>query len=244
MEADMFTKPTLTFIIASLSSFIFFSCSNSFEPEESRAYMQLNVGDLRQIILAQDSSTILMKITGTGKRTDGLKIYFCEHIDGTSDTAAYISNYALKDGYFISTELDTVRDIGLFIKDNPYREQRLAKLYPMHGESWNHTKGDSSNGKFSAQYTEKMLVPAGEFKDVFQFHLDNFMTIFYAKGVGYIATYSKDNTKYMATYLKINGKEYGMLYPPKNYDPLQKELNKSIGNSNRIFDIFGNRITR
>ena len=54
------------------------SCSKSTEPEIIRgSYTPLNVGDMRQIISLQDSSSLLMEVIGTTKRAGGREVFVC-----------------------------------------------------------------------------------------------------------------------------------------------------------------------
>lgn len=239
----MFTKLILTWFIAAISFFIFYTCSDSTSPTtvSNNAYMVLNVGDERQVIYTQDSSTILMKIIGTTKRSDGLDVFIGKQISGTSDTSLFESYYALTDSFYIATELK----IGSSINENPFREQRLAKLYPLDGDTWLHTQGDYSTPIMRAKFIGTKTVPAGIFNDVYGFHLDNLMTLYYARGVGYIGTkVEQDSNYFVTTYMKIGGRVYGKLFPPKDFTDINDGPGLAASKHFIGYGFFGEKITR
>lgn len=198
---------------------ISFSCSNSVGPEFlKQPYVSLTVGDERQFIFTTDSSTIYYKITNELFRSDGLKIFSYEWYYGT-DTVPFIQYYSIKDSFFISTEKDTVRDSIYYLPQNPFFEQKLAKLYPNDGERWQSIPGDSLSVYFTAKNIGTQKTPAGIFNNCFSFTLDNFLSVNYAEGVGHIASIVlSDSIGIISSYLKVNNKVYGEKLPAK--DPI------------------------
>jgi hypothetical protein len=196
------------------------SCSEPTEPPKSDEpnYAPLNKGDIRQIVLHLDSSTVLMRVTSPLQRHDGVEIFGMEWSDGIQqpDTTYYM----IKDGYFMSTELKPGSDTI-----NPFWEQRLAKVHPVNGEIWQIIQGDQHPNYFKAVFLNELITLGATFKNVFAFmmtsdslaRVDTFMTVFYAENIGYIGTTLNRNFKpeISATYIKVDGKEYGKLWPPK-----------------------------
>jgi hypothetical protein len=200
---------------------LIYSCSDSVEPDNTDVpYVSLNINDERQFIYLRDSSTVLYKVKEHAVRSDGFPVYLFEWRRGT-DSATY-SYYAIKDGFFISTQIDTVRDSINYLVQNPFREQRLAKLFPAEGDTWIKIIGENPPSYFIANYFSHKNTPAADFKDVFGF-IDNSITVFYAKGIGHIAsTLMQDSVEILATYIKVNGKIYGEKIPPR--DPILKKI--------------------
>jgi hypothetical protein len=200
-----------------LLSILFNRCSDSVEPEiQNLPYVSLTVGDERQYFFETDSSTIQYTIKEKLARSDGYPVYSWEWYYG-KDTIPVTGYYGIKDGFFISTELDTVQDSSYYLTENPYYEQRLAKLYPKDGDLWQNIVGDSSARYFIARNIGTQVTPAGVFNNTFSFTLDNFLSVNYSKGVGHIASIVLiDSTKLLSCYLKVNGKVYGKKIPPRD----------------------------
>jgi len=205
---------------------LIYSCSDSVEPENTDVpYVSLNINDERQFIYLRDSSTVLYKVKEHAQRSDGLSVYLFEWHRGT-DPATY-NYYAIKDGFFISTQIDTVRDSINYLVENPFREQRLAELFPAEGDTWIKIIGENPPSYFVANYFSHKNTPASDFQNVFGFS-DNSSTAFYAKGIGHIAsTLVQDSVEILATFIKVNGKIYGEKIPPR--DPIFNQIN-SINN--------------
>lgn len=213
---------TLTrFLCFALMSFVFLlipSCSDPAEglPDDP-PYVSLHVGDERQLVWTSDSSTVLLTITGTTKRSDSTVVYRGEWFYGT-DTVTLISHYLIKDGFFVATELDSTGGEGYPpLPGNPYREQRLAKLYPTNGERWISITGDSLSLQFTASAAGSKKTFAGPFMQCYSFTLGSFLHVYYAKGVGHIASDFGDSTsRYLAIYIKTGKKVYGSKFPAKS----------------------------
>ncbi len=149
---------------------VFLSCGeNSTETPEKKSYTPLGVGDKTQIIYLDDSSTTSLEIVDIVQRTDGQKVYRGLFKMGTQIPS--VSYYLVSDGFFKSTELDTVPDDTLLQQVNPFREQRLAKSYPETGERWLHTIGDTDEDYFIANHINSFSTLWGEVNDVFRYDL-------------------------------------------------------------------------
>lgn len=208
----------LRFTLVSLVLLLIPSCSDPAEgiPDDP-PYVSLNIGDERQLVWTSDSSTVLLTITGTIKRSDSTVVYRGEWFYGT-DTNLMISHYMIKDGFFIATELDSTGVEGFPpLPGNPYREQRLAKLYPTDGEYWSSISGDSLSLWFIASDAGMRKTFAGTFMRCYSFSLGGFIQVYYAKGVGQIASEMGGTTnRYLASYVKTGNKIYGSKFPAKS----------------------------
>lgn len=198
-------------------SSVFTSCSDSVEPiAENLPYMSLKIGDERQIVFANDSSTIFYRVNDSANRSDGMIVFSYAWYYGT-DTTPNISYYGIKDGFFIATELDTVKDSSNFIPSNPFREQRLAKLFPSNGDTWQSIVGDSLSGYFIASDIGAHQTFASTFNNCFSYKFCDFLSVIYSKGIGHIASiYLPDSSAYLSSYIKVNNKIYGSKMPPKD----------------------------
>ena len=196
---------------------LFNACSDSVEPEiQNLPYVSLTIGDERQYFFSTDSSTILYTIKQKLARSDGYPVYTYEWYYG-KDTVPSVRYYAIKDGFFISTELDTVRDSTYYLPENPFFEQRLAKLYPKDGDFWQNIVGDSAAKYFVAKDIGTQKTPAGVFKNSFSFTLDNFLSVNYSKGIGHISSFILvDSTKLLSCYIKVNGQVFGKKIPSRD----------------------------
>lgn len=185
-------------------------------------YTPLSVGDFTQLVFLADSSTITFGIIGRTQRTDARPVFIGEWQDGTFEPDTFY--YFLKDGYFVSTELDTIEDDWLIRLVNPFREQRLAKSQPHPGDAWVHTTGNSDSSFWIARAEEKLVTFSGEFENVFGFELHSndgtsyFLKTYYGLGVGWLATAGDETTGLYVScsYKKIGDKRFGELWPAKN----------------------------
>lgn len=211
---------------------LFVSCSDSVSTKTNKQpLVSLAVGDERQFIYTVDSSTIFFVITGQKQRSDGLNTFVCEEYYG-KNTTPFVSYYAIKDGYYISTRLDTTYDPRIHMPNNPYCEQRLAKLFPNDGDTWQNWETDSTYSSFTTKSIGSQKTPAGVFNNCFGFTWSNRLNVNYAEGIGHISsTFLEDGTAYVSTYIKVNGKVYGNKFPAKNFpqiDSLAKSNPKKM----------------
>lgn len=227
-------KNKIFFLLSILITCILLSCSESTDPNDSNpSYVPLYVGDERQFIFTTDSSTVSYIVKAQLKRSDGLKTFAYEWYYG-ADTIPVYSYYAIKDGFFIATQLDTVRDTINFLPNNPFGEQRLAKLFPKDGDTWQNIVGDSSASYFVAKNIGSQRTSAGLFYNCFSFTLADLISVNYARGIGHISSILlSDSTGILSTYLKVGGKVYGKKIPPK--DPVFP-LNSTKGKLYNIFN--------
>jgi len=236
-------------LISVLISVLLCACSKSSVSSEAAAssYMLLNVGDVRQLVYQNDSSTVRWNIVGTTKRKDGTDVFIGQYIPGTEppDTAYYF----LRDGYFLSTLLDTSANWG-YNPTNPYWEQKLARLYPTNGEQWHIIVGENDSTSFVAAHFQEKKVLCGNFLDVYGFTytyysngmLDTMLTPFYAPNIGFIGTdINRDlQPDVSASYLKVGGREMGSLWPAKNPSPAGTNAER-IRRNRILRSIFGIR---
>jgi len=207
----------LILIFALILIAICVSCTETVEPEiPNLPYVSLTIGDERQFFFTTDSSTVLYVVKEKLVRSDGFDVYTYEWYYG-KDTIPSLSHYAIKDGFFIATELDTVRDSLYYLPGNPFREQRLAKLYPKDGDIWQSIPGDSTSLYFVAKNIGTQITPAGVFNNSFSFTLDNFLSVNYSKGIGHISSILlSDSSGVLSNYLKVKQKIYGTKIPAKD----------------------------
>ncbi len=228
------------YLLRSLSFVLFLvlltACNSSTETEEPIPYMSLHVGDVRQYFSESDSTYETWNIVGETYRTDGQKVFISESIADSTNRRFF--NF-IRDGYMYSTQLDTI-STGWDLPNNPYVEQRLAKLYPEEGDNWIMIEGDEPSRYFMANYVGEKITPAKDFDNVFGYTLDSILTVYYAKGFGHIGVLVSDNKfSIYLNYLKIDGKEYGE-YVPQNQLPKQNAL--GITTLKPKFGFFGERL--
>ena len=216
----------LILVIAVLS---FCGCKkNSTEPlpVTNSTYIPMNIGDVRQLVFLADSSTILIKVVGTTKRTDGLDVFVVEQTYGLGLFYEYpdTSYFIIKDGYFMSTSLYPFDSTyGYSDSTNPFGEQRLGKVNPVNGDTWiDYIKG-SNTSIVTATYYKELVTFCGTFTNVYGFNFfDSGLTVFYAENIGYIGTdfnSLSSNIQIRASYIKVANQEYGALWPTKNTRP-------------------------
>jgi hypothetical protein len=222
----------IIFTIALLPLLMISSCSDTItSPSTSPTvnYTPWNVGDIRQIVAAVDSTTVLINVLFTAQRQDSSEVFATSWTYGVERPDTFY--YMIRNGFFISTNLKLGSD-----STNPYFEQRLGKENPTEGESWKAYNNTSDSAVFTAKYFKEQSVICGVFQNVFGFiltcpHLgkiDTLLTPFYALNVGFIGTdYDRDmHLDVKASYIKVGGKEYGKLWPAKSFGPGADILNR------------------
>ena len=199
-------------------------CSKPTEPIQipQASFTPLNIGDIKQYINVVDSSTLLVQVVDTLKRTDGLKVFQINWITGA--LSPRITFYAVRDGYFVNTLLDSVQN-----STNPFNEQRIAKSNPANGDTWQDFAGDSVSSYVTAVFYQSKKTTMGTIPNVFGFLFhnksalttDSGLTPYYAENIGYIGTdYNNDGQLDLSlTYAKVGDKIYGALWPTKNPTP-------------------------
>jgi hypothetical protein len=238
MDEIYIMKTRIEILILVITVLSFCGCKkNSTEPlpGTNSTYMSMNIGDVRQLVFLTDSSTILMKVVGTTKRTDGLDVFVVEQTYGVGLFNEYpdTSYYMIKDGYYMSTNLypfdSTSNPQRPFNSTNPFAEERLGKVNPINGETWKQTLGDPDSSFFTASYYKEQHTFCGTFTNVYGFTLtevnagkiNTILTTFYAENIGYIGTDWNDDSQLnvSATYVKVANQVYGALWPTKNTVP-------------------------
>jgi hypothetical protein len=230
---------------------LFLSCQNFMSGmpnsrDDDQSYMPLNVGDVRQIIGTADSSTMLMSIVGTTYRIDGTQVYCIEWKWGNlvPDTLYYFN----RDGYSLSTELDTTPDYFFNPSINPFNEQRMARLHPKDGELFFNSPDSSDDIFWIARKEEPLKTFCGIFEDVFSFNLystyatyaEPYIITYYGKGYGYLGTsvITTSEIDFQVSYIRAGNKTVGTMWPIKNPEGLMKnpENRKALSALlNRIF---------
>jgi hypothetical protein len=185
------------------------------------------------LIFRGDSSTTLMSVVGKTNRGDGTEVFIEEWKYGTQ--APTVSYYLVKDGYFLATELDTTSQSWINKNINPFGEQRLAKSYPVDGETWIHTVGSYDSLFWKSELIRKLTTFSGTFDNVFGFTLfenpgSSILTTYYAKGVGYIGTAMAffPGLDFSCSYVRVNGREYGHLWPAKDSTLIPKDKKEFV----------------
>jgi len=224
----MVSKNNIFTLIALILSVISFSCTkptNGLDFDKD-TYVPLSLGDIRQSISLRDSSTMMDEVFTSTFRADSIRVFGRKYFvgDEQSDAPQIFYNY-IKDGYFISTQLDTVKDLSLDISKNPFNEQRLAELYPKDGDTWVHSGGEHQPTIMKAKYIGSKTTPCKTFDDVFQFSIPGVLDIYYAKGIGWIGARFMGEQEVLVTYIKVGSREFGKLLPPK---PPQPGINKKL----------------
>lgn len=223
-------QTALSFILL-LSLFI--SCDSSTETENAAPYISLSIGDVRQYYSESDSSYSQLSIIGETRRTDGQKVFISEYIDGSSNRQFY--NF-IKDGYMYSTQLDT-NSLDWNLRNNPFVEQRLAKLYPVEGDKWISIDGEDKLSYFRASFDGNKRTSVKIIKNVFSYTLDTMLIEYYAQGYGHMGITSFDGSNpSFVNYLKVNGREYGEYVPDTN---MPKRNVSKISSVKRKVGFFG-----
>jgi hypothetical protein len=216
------------------------------DPPGPASYTPLSVGDMTQLVFTLDSSTTSLEIVGTEERQDGQVVYKGLYKTGTFTP---IENYYyVSDGFFIQTELDTVRSIYLDSQVNPFREQRLARSFPETGDTWMHTPSDSNAGYFIATKAESFSTLWGKVDNVYKFDLYDpkeatpFLTLFYGPDLGWIGSTpafgEPGEVLFACSYKFVSGNYYGQLWPEKDLSPFFKQKH-NVSESILFYSLIG-----
>ena len=229
-------RKILIIIAGSVILFSLYQCKTNMDSSKNNvSYTPLAVGDITQMIMMKDSSTILFSIVGKATRADGKKVFLGLWKSGTQEPDT--SYYLVSDGYFKATELDTVKDDSLLAIPNPFREQRLAKSFPEEGDTFIHTIGEGDSSYWYAEKVDTLTTLFGKVNNVFRFQLYTgsrslYLLTCYAKGIGWIATdicsIGSPEIDYLCAYKKIYGKTYGRLWPEKDSKGLTKFVKEKV----------------
>lgn len=246
-------KHKMSFKLLILSISFLLSCDFTTKPNiEFVPYTQRNVGEVKQIIFSDDSSTWLIEVIGKTKRKDGQEVYIVKETKGTSSPDTVYD--FIKDGYLVATQLDTIDTLEdtcyTYIPSNPFYEEYLAKVEPKDGDKWIHTKDDDSTFYWIAKRVERFTAICSTFTNVFAFDLFDtsriILTTYYAQGFDWVGSTTSDSLNLSAScsYMKINGKEIGLLRPAKDVTGnhvLKKKIFKTI-QGEYISNLFGRRM--
>ena len=215
---------------------LFLACESTTETETPVPYVSLNVGDVRQYYSESDSSYSKISIIGETHRTDGQKVFISEYVSDSTNLRFY--NF-IRDGYMYSTQLDS-NSHGWNLEDNPYVEQRLAKVFPSEGDKWVQIDGDTPLTYFAASFHGEKSTQAKVFSDVFTYILEKTVIEYYANGFGHIGITRLDGSyPKFVNYIKVNGKEYGEYVPQ---DQLPKRTALKVEAKKEKYGFFGERL--
>ncbi|HEX2983170.1 MAG TPA: hypothetical protein VHO28_06465 [Ignavibacteriales bacterium] len=184
------------------------SCDSTDPNDGSAEYVLLNIGDLRQYTSVIDSISYYQswEVVSKACREDGLEVYATKwYMNEAPSTDYYITYHFIRKGYFYSTELNKSDSLSI---DNPFDEQRLAKVSPFPGEKW--TRNEESPNIFTAKFIGEKSTPAGDFSDVYAFNVDEpRMHIYCARNFGHIGAGLYNGEQILVNYIKVNGIERG-----------------------------------
>lgn len=202
------------------------SCSSStepsfFDPSLSDNYVDLKIGDKKQMHVVGENSYFLTEVTGKTTRIDGREVFVQKHTmrfpneELIGEMYNYISN-----GYFIRTELDTVNQGQNKIR-NPFNEQKLCKVLPVNGDEFvvNEFSDYADIYKMKVEIIDSFETELKTFKDVVAYRqykngFPDGNMIYYAKGYGHIGSVLANNgakIKIVLNYIKTGRYEKGNL---------------------------------
>ncbi len=239
----MSIKNIVIFAILSLS--IMTGCSKPTDNsavKETPSYVVWNEGDVRQIIVDPESTTVLMRVKASVKRDDGVLLTTIEETMG-NDSARTAYFYS-KNGSIISSTIVRGTDAS-----NPYGEEIFAKNNPTDGETWHRGLGGYDSLYGVARYFSNYNTRLKSFTNVYGIYLiehqmnriDTLMTVYYALGIGYIGTESNYfNVHTQLTYLKSGSTELGQMVPAKD-PPIVTRMSKSALRHFVAFSILGSK---
>ncbi len=234
----------ITFILTTLISCTEIS-EPKFEPkQEQKPYITLQIGDTRQYYSFDDKMFFGNKIIDTIRRKDDLLVYVFENYFYTAIGTYYAISYVfIRDGYFWTTELDTVRDPKINTI-NPFNEMKIISVYPKDGEIFLANEGAPENKKEYRKITllETLNTPIKTYYNVEEceiFSPDTSvkMYLYYVQTYGHVATRMVGNgydSQVYATYFKVGNYEFG------DYIPFDEKAlnNKMLKESDKLRAFF------
>jgi hypothetical protein len=221
-----------TYIITTLISCTEIS-EPKFEPKQvQNPYITFAIGDTRQYYSTEERMFFGNKVIDTVRRKDGLLVYVMEHyFYSVLGTYMAINYNFIRDGYFWTTELDTIQDSTLN-KINPFNEMKIIAVYPKDGEIFLANEGVPEDEK---EYRKINLLktystPIKTYQNVEECEIispDTTLKIYlyYVQSYGHIVTRFVGNGfdyQVYATYFKVGNYEFGDYIP---FD--EKALNKN-----------------
>lgn len=220
----------LFIILTSLSG-----CTSTAEPEEiidRIPYMSLNVGDIREYYYSDGNSYITWEVVDKTIRTDNHEVFtIIESFQSAIGILYAVSYLFIWDDYLIRSELDSTDNV-----ENPFNEERLAKLYPEDGDYFLGNKGAPDSTKIYMEVTlsDSISTHAGKFYRIAQYHQtessnSSEMTIYYAEYYGHLGANIKNENgegDVLLNYIKLNQEEIGA------FVPLDTSLNRILINKN------------
>ncbi len=190
-----------------LAAILYLVSCNVNQPQlQEYTYVPLHVGDMRQLMHEQDSFVDNYAIIGKTFRKDGREVFIEVNTYGMYSDTSYLF---LQDGFCNFTAIDT-----------PFMELKNCQEKPADGYSW-YTYGQRFY--YSYSYVNNYKTFAGEFSETFLLERSDyelFLRNYYGKNIGVIGAEFIDSTgrtesRFLLSYAKIDGKEYGHLLPPR-----------------------------
>ena len=173
-------------------------------------YRPIHIDDIRQFVRESDSSTTIDAIVGKALRKDGREVFIELSIYGNYCDTSYLF---IKDGFCIYTAIDT-----------PFMEQKNCMEKPTADYFWYYPPGTLNQYSYINNYKTF----AGECREVYlleRCYYDGgyvpFLRNYYGKNIGLIGAEVIDSSgvttdRFLLSYAKIDGKEYGHLFPARN----------------------------
>jgi len=187
--------------------------------QEPKPYMTLQIGDLRQYYLTGENTFAELEIVDTVKRSDSLKVYEMKNSFMLPDGVYYGMSYGfIRDGYFWTTSLDTVKQPCINL-ENPFVEEKIINIYPINEEYFLRTGGvfESERTYHKLTVLDSFVTPFITYAKIQQCEIIGLDTVrnirlYYAPNFGHVATLitnSAGPSLAYVTYLKVGEIEIG-----------------------------------
>ncbi len=237
----MFRKLGLLVLAAIITIVVLNSCEKGTEPNTQSKrypYITLKIGDIHQYKNKLGNAYFQWEVVGTTKRTDSLEVFvFDEWIILSNEIWKGQNYYYLNDEYCIITQLDTIDSLEIEL-ENPFFEQRIAKIHPDEGDYYQTNIGVPESGKIfmSISFIDSLVTYAKTFESVANYIATTPDTsennkYYYAKSFGHVGTVSNSQsgtTEIYATYCKSDTSEIGVYIPFTSNKLFKLDKKKSI----------------
>lgn len=214
------------------TTFLFTSCDHKVTNTDNNVnhtpLFELQIGQERQLVFLEDSTTWSMKIIGDTTREDGQTVFIEEEYYGTGtiDTSyLYFSG-----DYLVYTKLfkDESRP------QNPYHENLIASRYPTEEGSW-FAEIDEQNDTSDYIRSRRLnicTIPAKAFDSSWSFDFYGspgastpFLNVVYTQDIGYISSFQNGKQIVALSYFKSNSVEIGERWPDRGFSILSQRSN-------------------
>jgi hypothetical protein len=202
-----------------LGGIILLACQNSTDAGASKeVFTPLHLGDKTQIVFAADSSTTLIEILRKTRREDGTEVFEAEWTVGFPGERGRLSYEFIRDSFSITSELDSIPDET----ENPYIEQFLGHEDPAIGATWEQIPNNDFPGQVKVVAHEAFPHRLDYDAELIAFEYwtypedrEAFITAIYGRGLGWMGSVVADTDTFFTTYKRIDGIEYGSLWPAR-----------------------------